>query len=141
MQAVPFARFRQQLLRPVRQGVELYNDKFARPAKAIMDKLYKQKLLTETPFDEEIEYTFFELWHHEGRRARHGASMMGPDFTQWHGFYEVAKHFYTKFLPQAEKLSKGIAAPYLNEEYHKWRNGLSKEEVKQLIKFYHDRKP
>jgi hypothetical protein len=29
--------------------------------------------------------------HHEGRRARHGAAMMGADYTQWHGFYEVAQ--------------------------------------------------
>jgi len=32
--------------------------------------------------------------------------MMGPDFTQWHGFYEVAKHFYTKFIPEAEDLMR-----------------------------------
>ena len=28
-------------------------------------------------------------WHHEGRRFRHGAEMMGADFTQWHGVWEV----------------------------------------------------
>ena len=38
--------------------------------------------------------------HHQvGRRARHGASMMGPDYTHWHGMYEVSKHYYTEFLP------------------------------------------
>ena len=37
------------------------------------------------PFDEPIEFTFYELWHHEGRRARHGAAMMAPDFVQWQG--------------------------------------------------------
>jgi hypothetical protein len=34
------------------------------------------------------------IWHHEGRRARHGTSMMGPDYTYWHGTYEVAKLLY-----------------------------------------------
>ncbi len=36
--------------------------------------------------------------------------MQGPDFTQWHGFYEAAKHFYFKFLPEAEALSLGLGA-------------------------------
>ena len=56
-----------------------------------MDELYKLGYLTKDKFDEEIEFEFFEYWHHEGRRARMGASMMGPDYTQWHGFYELAK--------------------------------------------------
>ncbi|MFT7486982.1 MAG: hydroxylamine dehydrogenase, partial [Candidatus Paceibacteria bacterium] len=43
-------------------------------------------------------------WHHEGRRARHGASMMGPDFTHWHGMYELAKTFYGHFIPELEEL-------------------------------------
>ena len=51
------------------------------------------------PFEHDVQWIFYELWHHEGRRARHGASMMGPDYTHWHGMYEVGKHFYTKFLP------------------------------------------
>jgi hydroxylamine dehydrogenase len=29
---------------------------------------------------------------------------MGPDITHWHGTYEVAKHFYTKFIPELEHL-------------------------------------
>ncbi len=119
--------------------VELYNNKFAAPAKAVMDELYADKLLTRTPFDEKIEWTFFELWHHEGRRARHGAAMMGPDYVQWHGFYEIAKHFYTKFLPEAEELKKGISKKALEGDYHKWRKGLSKEEMGKLLKFYEDR--
>jgi len=120
-------------------AVEIYNEKFARPAQQVMDRLYAEKLLTRTPFDEKIEWTFFELWHHEGRRARHGAAMMGPDFTQWHGFYEVAKHFYFKFLPEAEELKKGISEKALEGEYHRWRKGLSKEEMEQLFRFYRNR--
>jgi hypothetical protein len=33
-----------------------------------------------------------------------GASMNGRDYVQWHGFYEVAKIFYSDFLPEAEHL-------------------------------------
>jgi hypothetical protein len=84
--------------------VILYNEKFAKPGQAIMAALRKSGLLTPTEFDEEIEWTWFYLWHHEGRRARMGASMMGPDFTHWHGMYEVAERFYMELIPQAREL-------------------------------------
>jgi hypothetical protein len=104
-----------------------------------MDELYKANLLTKTPFDEAIEWTYYELWHHEGRRARHGASMMGPDYTQWHGFYEVAKHFYTEFIPEAEVLKKGVSSKAMGSDYHKWKKGLSKDEMQSTIDFYKER--
>jgi len=72
--------------------ITLYNEEYFDPIKEGMDALYKEGYLTPAKFDEEIEFKYFEFWHHEGRRARMGASMMGPDFTQWHGFYELAKH-------------------------------------------------
>jgi hypothetical protein len=28
-------------------------------------------------------------WHHEGRRFRHGSLMMGADYTQWHGIWDL----------------------------------------------------
>ncbi|HEY45799.1 MAG TPA: nitrate reductase [Anaerolineae bacterium] len=46
-------------------------------------------LLTAYPFDEPIDFLYFELWHHWGRTAKFGAWMQGPDYTQWHGAYEV----------------------------------------------------
>ncbi len=55
-------------------------------------------------FSNELDWVWYELWHHEGRRARHGVSMMGPDYTHWHGTYEVAKHFYSKMVPELEHL-------------------------------------
>ncbi len=30
--------------------------------------------------------------------------MMGPDYTHWHGTYEIAQHFYIKFIPELEHL-------------------------------------
>jgi len=32
---------------------------------------------------------FYYLWHHTGRRARHGAAMDGPDYAHWHGFFQI----------------------------------------------------
>jgi hypothetical protein len=86
--------------------VILYNEKFAKPGQAIMQALYDQQLLTKKQFDEEIEWTWFYLWHHEGRRARHGASMMAPDYAHWHGMYEVAERFYQQLIPQARHLAE-----------------------------------
>ncbi len=131
--------------------VELYNEKFARPAQAFMDELKADGVLKpEAPFEHEVQWVFWELWHHEGRRARHGASMMGPDYTHWHGMYEVAKHFYTEFLPAVieaaesknhelgEKYRQKISA-LMTQEEHTWLKGLSPDEAEKLRKTYEER--
>ncbi len=125
--------------------VELYNDKFARPGKAMMDLLKKEGMTTSIAFDEEIEWTWFYLWHHEGRRARHGAAMMAPDYTQWHGMYEVAERFYIELVPQyleivehaehdgnqegAER-ARQLLDEILARPEHLWFSGEEPEEVK-----------
>lgn len=83
-----------------------YNEKFAKPGKQIMDTLKAEGLITKANFDDEIEWTWFYLWHHEGRRARHGASMMAPDYAHWHGMYEVAERFYMELIPQAREIAE-----------------------------------
>ena len=55
----------------------------------IMAPLKENGLLTDEPFDEPIDFVYFELWHHWGRTAKFGAWMQGPDYTQWHGAYEL----------------------------------------------------
>ena len=90
--------------------VVLYNEKFAKPGQQIMNVLYEQGLVAKGKFKDEIEWTWFYLWHHEGRRARHGAAMMAPDYAHWHGMYEVAEDFYVKLVPQARELAHGAAA-------------------------------
>ena len=90
--------------------VILFNEKFAKPGQKIIDAMTNEGLLTKKQFDEPIEWTWYYLWHHEGRRARHGASMMAPDYTHWHGMYEVADRFYTKLLPEAHEITRHAAA-------------------------------
>jgi len=86
--------------------IELYNSKFADPGMKIMKLLYDEKLITPTKFDDQVEWTWWEIWHHEGRVARHGVSMMAPDYTHWHGMYEVAKHWYSKFIPELREVAE-----------------------------------
>ena len=90
--------------------VALYNEKFGKPGQAIMTALKSNGLLTKQDFDEEIEWTWFYLWHHEGRRARHGASMMAPDYAHWHGMFEVAERFYMQLIPQAREIARHAEA-------------------------------
>ena len=56
---------------------------------ALIAPLKEQGLLTDAPFDEPIDFTHFNLWHHWGRTAKFGVWMQGPDYTQWHGAYEI----------------------------------------------------
>lgn len=126
--------------------VDLYNTKFAKPCKAIIGELKKAGKITKANFDDPIEWTWWEIWHHEGRRARHGAAMQGPDYTWWHGLYEVGKNFYTKFIPELEeaagkKMAKQLLDKYVySQEGHKWhRDGMGKEALHNIQKFYKER--
>ncbi len=88
--------------------VNLYNEKFAKPGLALYT-LASPIRDVQVPFGNPIDWSWWELWHHEGRRCRHGASMMGPDYTHWHGTYDVAKTFYTHFIPELkEMIEKGL---------------------------------
>lgn len=130
------------------KSVMLYNEKFGIPATRLFQMLRKENLITKTEFDEPIEFTYYELWHHEGRRSRHGAAMMGPDYVQWHGNYEVARRFYSEFIPQLREIvlkasTSGDKAKaegalrvqseldtILNSEDHRWFLGkMTPEEV------------
>jgi hypothetical protein len=90
--------------------LQLYDQKWAEPG----EKLYKKATevlkavngKSYAKFAQSIDYTWFELWHHEGRIVRHAASMQGPDYTQWHGNYELAKHWYGKYIPEVKKVIK-----------------------------------
>ncbi len=127
------------------ETVEMYNSKFGKPAQEIVNALRSAGKITPDPFDDEIEWTFYHLWHHEGRRARMGVSMQGPDYTQWHGFFEVAHRFYFELIPQARELGgeegpvADLIAEILARPEHKWRSGLSPEERRRIDEFYRQR--
>ena len=50
--------------------------------------------LKENPWADEFQIVYYHLWHHEGRRARQGAMMAGPDYAHWHGFFELQQDLY-----------------------------------------------
>ena len=74
------------------------------------------------------------------------ASMQGPDYTWWHGIYEVSKHFYEKFIPQLEEAAGEEVVKELLDQYvytqegHLWhRDGMSKEALEKIRAFYKER--
>ncbi len=132
--------------------LDLYHDKFAGPGlklyglatqviKAVKGDRYAK-------FSQMIGYTWFELWHHEGRRARHAASMQAPDYTHGHGTYDLAKNFYGKYIPELREViamgrhsgkanAKSLAGrleseleKVINSPNHKWSIGKEDPRVK-----------
>ncbi|MDT8395611.1 MAG: multiheme c-type cytochrome [bacterium] len=130
--------------------VELYDTKFGIPAMKIRDDLQNAGVIPEGNFNDEIDWIYWELWHHEGRRARHGAAMSGPDYAWWHGLYEVARNFYTEYLPAARRLSEEAGKPevyekivkdYLeSDERHEWYlKGFDAKKLEEIQKYYEER--
>lgn len=70
-------------------------------ALAIYERLKAKK--AGGPFETEVDFLAFDLWHYFGRTAKHGAFMGGPDFVQWHGNYEILKSLNR--LKEIEKAS------------------------------------
>jgi len=99
------------------QTVYEYNEVYFKPVKAMLDKLYAEGLLDKSRFfDEELEVEYYEIWHHEGRRARFGAAMMGPDYAWWHGFYDLKKR-YSAFMKDARELLEKNQKAYRTEDF------------------------
>jgi hypothetical protein len=61
-------------------------------ARAIMDGLKAEGLISTDPFSQTIQFTYFDLWHYYGRTAKHAAFMGGADYVQWHGNYPILQH-------------------------------------------------
>ncbi len=148
--------FYEQFFEQFDDYVNLYNDKFAIPATDMMKKLKEIGAVDASPFTEQVEWDYWHLWHHEGRRGRHGAAMQSPDYSHWHGMYEVAYNFYFHMLPSAnEEVEKELAAgnitpeqakeweefrdEILNRREHQWLQGLTKGEREEIASFYQNR--
>ena len=61
-------------------------------ARSIVTALREEGILTGKPFQQPIDFLYFDLWHYYGRTSKHGAFMGRADFVQWHGNYPILKH-------------------------------------------------
>ena len=74
--------------------------------------------------------------------------MMGPDYTWWHGIYDVAQHFYFKFIPEARSfddpdVNAAIDKLFAEDPMHAWLKrptGAIKEDIRSgaLQRTYED---
>jgi len=97
--------------------VNEYNNVYFEPALKKLNELYDKAILNKDKFfDERLEVEYYELWHHEGRRARMGAAMMAPDYSWWHGFYECKKRF-NNFMEHANDLLENNKKAYKAVNY------------------------
>lgn len=80
-----------------------YNQAYYQPLARKLDALYRAGFLDRSRLiDEPLEVEFDEFWRREGRRTKMGAAMMAPDYTWWHGFYELKKR-YTYIMAAADR--------------------------------------
>ncbi|CCH50024.1 multiheme c-type cytochrome [Pseudodesulfovibrio piezophilus] len=69
-------------------AVALYNTYWDK-AVEMKTVLQEKNLLGKDPWTDGFQELMYFLWHHCGRRARHGTAMNGPDYAHWHGFFQV----------------------------------------------------
>jgi predicted heme/steroid binding protein len=82
--------------------VSEYNQRYYQPIVRKLEALYAAGVLDRSRLvDEPLEVEVDEFWRREGRRAKMGAAMMAPDYTWWHGFYELKKR-YIDILSRAD---------------------------------------
>lgn len=79
----------------------------------IIAPLKENGLLTDAPFDEPIDFTHFNLWHHWGRTAKFGVWMQGADYVQWHGAYEIL-HDRAELIEQTNEKLEDAGLPPLD---------------------------
>jgi hypothetical protein len=72
--------------------------------------------------------------------------MSGPDYAWWHGIYDVAKNFYSEFLPEVKEIAGPelygeLVKKYLEPDVrHQWYlKGMSKEQLENIRSFYEKR--
>jgi hypothetical protein len=121
-------------------GIKLYNEKFARPAEEIMNTLLAAKVIDPNPLNEDIEWTYYFLWHQDGRKVRNGLAMMGPNYVQWEGFKNLTKRFYLDFISEAERLLPGVTKEIMARPEHKWFWEKMSLEEREEMNQYHKRR-
>jgi len=92
MQSVCFECHNRNFVQDFYDGADAATEKvndWVRESDEMIAPLKEQGLLTAEPFDETIDFVYFELWHHWGRTAKFGTWMQGADYVQWHGAYEL----------------------------------------------------
>lgn len=79
--------------------------------------------------------------------------MMGPDYTWWHGIYEVAQHFYFELLPEARQFKNPKLDAYIDkllkeDPMHSWissntddlKKGIRSGKIQEIYQQLYEKK-
>jgi len=74
-------------------------DIVARYAYNLLQQAYAQGIHNpDNKLDEFMEIMWYYIWHHQGRRWRNGAAMMGPDYAHWYGIVDTVMEALGKMV-------------------------------------------
>jgi len=82
------ATFTNNYFQRVDAAVTIYNQ-YKSFANKMMKDLKSKGLIKADVWSDPFFKLYYYLWHHEGRRFRHGAAMGSPDYAHWHGVFQV----------------------------------------------------
>lgn len=89
-------------------AVKLYNEAYFAVADKMLKELKEKNLLKANAWTDGFQTLYYYLWHHEGRRARQGALMGGPDWAHWHGFFELQQDLYKMEEIYNKRIETGV---------------------------------
>jgi hydroxylamine dehydrogenase len=81
-----------------------YDERVSAPATRIRKALINMGKLTSDNFDDKLDKIYWKLVYFEGKRARHGAAMMGANYAWSQGMQEVSEGFYFEFIPEVKRI-------------------------------------
>ncbi|ABU82535.1 multiheme c-type cytochrome [Ignicoccus hospitalis] len=73
--------------------------------------------------DEFMEVMWYYIWHHQGRRWRNGAYMMGPDYAHWYGIVDTVMEALNKMISYYEN---ALAIKSLQQQLNQVQQALAK---------------
>jgi cytochrome c553 len=82
------ATFTDNYFKRVDAAVKIYNQYFDY-ANKMLKELKAKGLIKSEVWSDPFFKLYYYLWHHDGRRFRHGAAMGSPDYAHWHGIFQV----------------------------------------------------
>ncbi len=97
------------------KAVELYNTAYWTPVEKMRTELADAGLLKDNPWEDGFMIQHYHIWHHDGRRARQGALMGGPDWAHWHGFFQLQQKLNLATAIYEQRMETGeieTAAPW-----------------------------
>ena len=103
----------------------------AQYAYSLLQKAYEEGIHDpKNKLDEFMELMWYYIWHHDGRRWRNGAAMLGPDFTFWYGAVDTVMDKLGRMISY---YNTAVELKTLKEQLETLKaTGASAEQVAQL---------